>query len=81
MMKIDTDRIITISEANRNFSRAARLADAHGEAFIFENDRPKYKLIDLESTPELELSDDEKIDVVAMRILKRFKPAFMELAK
>lgn len=27
------------------------------------------------------LTDDEKIDVVAARILKRFKPAFLELAK
>lgn len=27
------------------------------------------------------LMDDEKIDVVAARILKRFKPAFLELAK
>ena len=29
----------------------------------------------------LELTEDEKIDVVARRIMKRFKPAFMELAK
>ena len=28
-----------------------------------------------------ELTDDEKIDIVAARVLKRFKPAFEELAK
>ena len=28
-----------------------------------------------------ELTDDEKIDVVAARILKKYKPAFTELAK
>ena len=28
-----------------------------------------------------ELTDDEKIDIVAARVLKRFKPAFLELAK
>jgi antitoxin Phd len=38
-------------------------------------------VIDLESSPMLELTDDEKIDIVAARILKRFKPAFEELAK
>lgn len=27
------------------------------------------------------LTDDEKIDIVAARILKRYKPAFEELAK
>jgi antitoxin Phd len=38
-------------------------------------------VVDLESSPILELTDDEKIDIVAARILKRFKPAFEELAK
>lgn len=28
-----------------------------------------------------ELTDDEKIDIAAAHILKRFKPAFEELAK
>lgn len=32
-------------------------------------------------TPVTELSDEEKIDIVAARILERFKPAFEELAK
>ena len=48
---------------------------------IFKNNRPKYMVIDLENSPMLELTDDEKIDMVAARILKRFKPAFEELAK
>lgn len=38
-------------------------------------------VIDLESSPMLELSDDEKIGIVATQILKRFKPAFEKLAK
>ena len=80
-MTIDTRQIITVTEANKNFSRATRIADEHGEAVIFKNNRPKYKLVNLEQEPDLELTDDEKIDIVAKRILKRFKPAFMELAK
>ena len=38
-------------------------------------------LIDLDYSPIFDMTDDEKIDVVAARILKRFKPAFEELAK
>ena len=38
-------------------------------------------LIDLENSPILDMTEDEKINVVAARILKRFKPAFQELAK
>ena len=80
-MTIDTKQIITVTEVNQNFSRAARIADETGAALVFKNNRPKYKLINLEAEPDLELTDDEKIDVVARRILQRFKPAFLELAK
>lgn len=81
MMMIDTAQIITITEANQNFSRATRIADEKGAALVFKNNRPKYKLINLELEPDLELTDDEKIDIVARRIMARFKPAFLELAK
>ena len=80
-MIIDTKQIITVTEANQNFSKASRIADENGSAIVFKNNRPKYKLVNLELEPDLELTDDEKIDIVAHRVLQRFKPAFMELAK
>ena len=80
-MTIDTNTIVSVSEANQNFSRVTRIADKNGQAVIFKNNRPKYLLLDIESSPVLEMTDDEKIDVVAARILKKYKPAFMELAK
>ena len=80
-MQINTNTIVSVTEANQNFSRVARIAEKNGQAVIFKNNRPKYIVIDLESSPMLELTDDEKIDIVAARILKRFKPAFEELAK
>lgn len=48
---------------------------------IFKNNKPKYILVDLDVSPMIDMTDDEKIDVVAVRILKKYKPAFMELAK
>ncbi len=80
-MRIDTNTIISVTEANQNFSRVTRIAERSGQAVIFKNNRPKFLLIDLENSPILDMTDDEKIDVVAARILKRFKPAFEELAK
>ena len=80
-MKIDTNTIVSVTEANQNFSRVTRIAEKNGQAVIFKNNRPKYMVIDLEKSPFLDLTDDEKIDIVAARILKRFKPAFEELAK
>ena len=80
-MMIHTNAIVSASEANQNFSRVTRIADAQGQAVIFKNNKPKYLLVDIESTPYFDMTDDEKIDVIAARILKKFKPAFEELAK
>ncbi len=80
-MTINTNIIISVSEANQNFSRATRIAEKNGQAVIFKNNRPKYILLDLDSNPPIEMTDDEKIDFVAARILKKYRPAFEELAK
>jgi len=80
-MTINTNTIISVSEANQNFSKATRIAEKNGQAIIFKNNRPKYILLDLDSNPPIEMTDDEKIDFVAARILKKYKPAFEELAK
>ena len=81
-MLINTDKIVSMTQANQNFSSVARLADRLGDIVIFKNNRPKYVLIDIEDNMAYyELSDDEKIDIVARRILKKYLPAFQELAK
>ena len=80
-MNINTETITTITEANQNFSKVARVAENNGQAVIFKNNKPKFLLIDVESNSYFDISDDEKIDVAAKRIMNRFKPAFEELAK
>ena len=80
-MTINTNEIVSVSEANQNFSKVTRIAEKNGQAVIFKNNKPKYILLDLENNPIIEMTDDEKIDFVAARILKKYKPAFLELAK
>ena len=80
-MTINTNSIISVSEANQNFSKATRIAEKNGQAVIFKNNKPKFILLDIESNPIIEMTDDEKIDFVAARILKKYRPAFEELAK
>ena len=80
-MLVDTKQILTVTEANQNFSKAAKVAEKNGKAVIFKNNRPKYMLVDLSQNPDLNLTDEEKIDVVAKRVLERYRPAFLELAK
>ena len=71
-----------MTQANQNFSQVAKTAEEKGEAIIFKNNKPKYLVIDVEKNGSLlELSEDEKIDIVAKRILEKYLSAFKELAE
>lgn len=50
-MTIDTNAIVSMTEANQNFSRVTRIAEQKGQAVIFKNNRPKYLLLDLDNAP------------------------------
>lgn len=80
-MNINTETITTMTEANQNFSKVAKVAERNGRAVIFKNNKPKFLLIDVDSNSYFDLTDDERIDVAAKRIMNRFKSAFEELAK
>jgi len=80
-MNINTETITSMTEANQNFSKVAKIAEVNGQAVIFKNNKPKFLLIDMESGSYFEITDDEKIDIAAKRIMKKYKPALEELAK
>lgn len=80
-MIVNTNQMLSVSEANQNFSKATKLADQNGSIILLKNNRPSYMLISLRENLDFELSDDEKIDVVARRVLERHRKAFEELAK
>ncbi len=81
-MLINTDTMFSMTQANQNFSQVARMVDKKGEAVVIKNNKPKYIILDIESNDLLlNLTDDEKIEIVAKRILNRYLPAFKELAK
>ncbi|MBQ7714038.1 MAG: type II toxin-antitoxin system Phd/YefM family antitoxin [Oscillospiraceae bacterium] len=80
-MTIDTNAIVTATEANQNFSKIARLAEKRGHVVVLKNNRPKLLVVDLETEPQIDMTEDEKIDFVAARILREHRAAFEELAK
>jgi antitoxin Phd len=80
-MYINTSQVVSMTEANQNFSKVVRIADREGSAIVFKNNKPKYMIVSLDENPVLDLTDDEKIDIVAKRIMEKYKSAFEELAK
>ena len=73
-------QVVSITEANQNFSAVARKTDECKRVVVFKNNQPRYVVYSFDNAP-LELTDDEKIDVAARRILKRYHKAFEELAR
>lgn len=41
-MNINTDNLISITEANQNFSKVARLVDEKGAVIVLKNNVPRY---------------------------------------
>ena len=80
-MIINTNAIVTATEANQNFSKVAKLAEKKGHVVVFKNNRPKLLVIDLDTEPQIEMSEDEKFEFVTARILREHNAAFEELVK
>ena len=58
-MIVDTNQIITMTEANQNFSKAVKTADRFGDALILKNNKPRYLLIDINSDKFSDIDKNE----------------------
>jgi len=80
-MKINTKNLVSITEANQNFSKVARLVDEQGSAVILKNNNPKYVLIEYSEFENVKIADDEDILSISRRLMNQNKEAYEELAK
>lgn len=72
-MMIDSNQIVSMTEANQNFSKVVKQVEEDGCVVIFKNNKPKYVIIDIEGMhPSLAMSDD-RIDRAAKREVSRAK--------
>ena len=80
-MLINTYNLVSISEANQNFSRVARLVDENGAAVILKNNVPRYLLIDFSQVEAEQVSKDEDVMEISKRLLQKNHKAYEVLAK
>lgn len=80
-MRIDTKSMVSITEANQNFSKVARLVDEVGSAVILKNNSPRYLVIDFAQAEKEQAVSDEDIMSVSKRIIAKNMEAYKELAK
>lgn len=80
-MKISTNRLVPISEANQNFSRVAKQVDQNGAAVILKNNKPRYLLIEFQQAEGEQYASDEDIAAISNRLIQKNRKAYEELAK
>ena len=80
-MMVNTNAMVSISEANRNFSRIARLVDEKGSVVIMKNNIPRYLLIEFSQAETMQSVSDEDVLAVSSRLIDRNREAYEELAK
>ncbi|MDE5763857.1 MAG: type II toxin-antitoxin system Phd/YefM family antitoxin [Ruminococcus sp.] len=80
-MMIDTNTIVSMTEANQNFSLVTRIVDQYGTAVIFKNNKPRYRVVEIVDTEDSETASDEDVLAVSKKLLKRNSAVYEELAK
>ena len=80
-MNINTNNLVSITEANQNFSRVARMVDENGAAVILKNNSPKYVLMEFSQFQKEEYAETEDVETVGRRIMVKHHRAIEELAK
>ena len=68
-MVINTDNLVSITEANQNFSRVARMVDENGTAVILKNNVPRYVLMEFSQVEDEQQAKDEDILEISKRLI------------
>ncbi|MBD5534412.1 MAG: type II toxin-antitoxin system Phd/YefM family antitoxin [Lachnospiraceae bacterium] len=80
-MTIDTNTMISITEANQNFSKVAKVVDEHGTAAILKNNVPRYLVIDFSRAEKEKVASNEDVFAISERLIKQNMEAYEVLAK
>ena len=80
-MMIDSTTMVSISDANQNFSRVARLVDERGSAVIMKNNMPRYLVVDIRQLEKMTSADGADAARIAARLMQQNQEAYERLAK
>ncbi|MCD8338511.1 MAG: type II toxin-antitoxin system Phd/YefM family antitoxin [Lachnospiraceae bacterium] len=80
-MNVNTSNLVSITEANQNFSRVARMVDESGAVVILKNNTPRYLLIEFSSAEAEQTASDEDVLSISKRLLAKNHEAYEVLAK
>lgn len=80
-MKVNTNALVSITEANQNFSKVARLVDENGSAVILKNNTPRYLIVEFSQAEDMQTASDEDILSISKKLIDKNKEAYKEILK
>lgn len=78
---INTDNLVSITEANRNFSQVARMVDETGSVVILKNNVPRYLLVEFKQAEREQEASDDDVLRISKKLIAKNRIAYEELAK
>ena len=80
-MNINTENLVSITEANQNFSKVARMVDKNGSVIILKNNIPRYLIVEFGKAENEQLAADEDVMAISQRLIMKNKEAYEVLAE
>ena len=80
-MNVNTNTLVSISEANQNFSKVARLVDRYGSAVILKNNTPRYIITEFSQVEKMTEPEDAEMAELSAKLIRRNAHVYEELAK
>lgn len=80
-MTIDTKNLVSITDANQNFSKVARLVDESGSVIILKNNVPRYIVMEFSAAEEEQIASTEDIMEISKRLVEKNRKSYEVLAK
>jgi len=79
-MLVDTHNLVSMTEANQNFSRVARLVDERGSAVILRNNVPRYVVLDFRQLQQEDETSDTDVATLSRRAIAEQRQPYEILA-
>ena len=80
-MNVNTNSLVSITEANRNFSKVARLVDENGSAVILKNNIPRYLIVEFSQAEDEQIANNEDVAEISKRLIAKNREAYEVLAQ
>ena len=80
-MNIDTNNLVSITEANQNFSKIARMVDKNGSVVILKNNAPRYVLVEFNEFEKTQQASDEDVLALSKSLMKNNRKVYEAIDK